>query len=118
MFHDSLENKKIYHNYNKIIPSGDVYRDIVAKHFIFSPSMMVKRDVLLELNGYDESLAYEDFDLWVRASRNWEFHYSPDCLIYKRILPFSMSQKFIQKGNTSMYKSTLRICTKAFHLNH
>lgn len=117
LFHDSIENKKKYNAEDKIIPEGDVYHEVLAKHFIFSPSMMVKREVLLELNGYDESLAYEDFDLWVRASRNWDFYYSPLFLVYKRVLPFSMSQKFTQKGNANMYRSTLKICEKAFDLN-
>jgi len=117
LFQDSIENKEKYHLIDKIIPSGDVYREIIRKHFIFSPSMMVKREVLIELKGYDHTLAYEDFDLWVRASRNWEFYYSPACLVYKRILPKSMSQKFTQKGNSKMYESTLRICEKAFQLN-
>ncbi len=55
------------------IPQGDVYRDILSTYFIPGPTMMVRREVLDRLGGYDEELTYEDFDFWVRSAH--EYHY-------------------------------------------
>src|SRR5690606_13761265 len=55
------------------IPEGDVYRALIERFFICSPTMMFRREVIERLGGYDESLAYEDFDFWIRSSR--DFYY-------------------------------------------
>lgn len=57
-----LKKKLITH-----IPQGDVYRDVLSTYFIPGPTMMVRREVLDFLGGYDEELTYEDFDFWVRS---------------------------------------------------
>src|SRR5882672_7643690 len=57
----------------KRVPSGDVFREVLTTYFICSPTMMVKKEVMDMLEGYDETLAYEDFDFWVRASRKFQF---------------------------------------------
>ncbi|MBK8290774.1 MAG: glycosyltransferase [Flammeovirgaceae bacterium] len=44
------------------IPSGDIYKDVIDRYFICSPTMMFRRSVIDHLSGYDELLAFEDFD--------------------------------------------------------
>jgi glycosyltransferase involved in cell wall biosynthesis len=81
------------------IPSGDVYKDVIGRYFICSPTMMFRREVVEHLNGYDESLAYEDFDFWVRAARTFKFIYSPCVLLKKRSVANSMSKnQFTRAG--------------------
>ena len=99
------------------VPKGEVYRKIVKRYFISPVGMMVKRSVLLELGGYDESLAYEDFDLWVRSSRLYHYAYLDECLVAKRVTPHSLSTRFIRKGNDRMFESTARVCQKIAWLN-
>lgn len=43
---------------NALIPQGNVFSDVLARYFICPPTMMVKKEVLDKLIGYDESLAY------------------------------------------------------------
>jgi hypothetical protein len=45
---------------------------------------MIKKSVFDDLQGYDENLAYEDLDLWIRASRKYDFDYIDVILIKKR----------------------------------
>src|SRR5690606_2392531 len=40
-------------------PSGDVFRHLLERYFVCPPTMMMRRRVLEDLNGYDETLAYE-----------------------------------------------------------
>ena len=99
------------------VPQGDVYAELIKRYFISPVGMMMRRKVLEDLGGYDETLAYEDFDFWIRSSRYCEYRYLDKCLVAKRILPISHSSKFLSKGNEAMFISTARICQKLAWLN-
>ncbi len=60
------------------IPQGNIYKEILERYFICSPTMMIRTAVLKELGGYDEALAYEDFDFWLRAGRKFAFYYTSE----------------------------------------
>ena len=97
------------------VPQGDVFQQILKRYFICSPSMMYRASFLQEIGGYDEALAYEDFDIMIRLSRDYPFSYTDKVLVEKRVLESSMSTKQYKKGNSQL-KSTLVICEKAFLL--
>ncbi len=99
------------------VPKGDVYRKIVKRYFISPVGMIMKRSVLEELGGYDETLAYEDFDFWIRSSRLYHYAYLDECLVAKRETPHSLSTRFTRRGNNRMFESTARICQKIAWLN-
>ena len=106
-----------YGKSTEIVPQGDVYAELLKRYFISPVGMMMRRSILEELGGYDETLAYEDFDFWIRSSRYYEYRYLDRCLVAKRILPISHSTKFLSKGNEAMFISTARICEKSAWLN-
>ena len=56
-------------------PCGDVFAAVLGHYFISTPTMMMRRTVLETLGGYDEALAYEDFDFWVRSARKYQYFY-------------------------------------------
>jgi glycosyltransferase involved in cell wall biosynthesis len=99
------------------VPKGDVYRKIVKHYFISPVGMMMRKSVLTELGGYDETLAYEDFDFWIRSSRNYHYAYLDECLVAKRETPHSLSTKLKRKGNQHLFDSTAKICQKIAWLN-
>lgn len=98
------------------IPQGDVYKALISRYFICSPTMLVSRALLQHLGGYDESLAYEDFDLWIRGSRIFKFCYTPEVLLKKRVLPMSLSDRQFQRNDVQRY-STYTVCTRILTLN-
>ena len=116
---DEAGNRTGYHSDrfpHDSIPQGDIYKDLISRYFINSPTMMMRRSVLEKLGGYDESLAYEDFDFWMRSSREWKFGYIAEPLVKKRILKNSMSRdQFRRKSNQLL--STFRVCEKILQLN-
>ena len=60
--------------YKKLPKDGFIFKELIrAGGMICSPTMLIKREVLEELGGYDESLSYEDYDFWVRSARNWKY---------------------------------------------
>lgn len=98
------------------VPQGDVYKQVLGKYFISPVTMIYRKSLVDDLGGYDESLAYEDFDFWVRSSRIFKYCYRPEITVQRRVLPQSASTKQYIK-NSEMLKSTLVICKKALNLN-
>lgn len=99
----------------KKIPQGDVFADIISRYFLCAPTMLMRREVLDSLGGYDEDLSYEDFDFWVRSSRQWKYCFVDDILVEKRILPHSLSsQQF--KRNSIHDQTTYYVCYKVLLL--
>ena len=92
--------------------SGWVFAEVLRRYFISTPTMMMRRACLQSLGGYDETLAYEDFDCWVRASRVWQFLYLVEVTTRKRKHPRSMSAKAYQRHDPYL-ASTIRVCEKA-----
>jgi len=111
-------------SYQKVIKkrtTGDAYSSILSGgDSLCSVSSMVKKSVFEDLNGYDESLAYEDLDFWIRASRKYEFDFIDEILVQKRIVTNSLGSFFFQKNHSNSKKinrSTYTILKKAFQLN-
>lgn len=78
--------------------SGNIYLAMLSQSsMICSVSSMVKREVLEQLNGYNENLAYEDLDLWIRASRLYNFEFIDRILVQKRELENSLGSQFYKK---------------------
>ncbi|MCC9063896.1 glycosyltransferase family 2 protein [Flavobacterium piscisymbiosum] len=124
------ENNKHLRYYYEVNPekkvlkkpaTGDIYSSILSQNsMICSVSSMVKRQVLDELRGYDENLAYEDLDLWIRTARNYNFEFIDAVLIQKRELENSLGNQFYKKFNSRTRKinySTYLILKKAIALN-
>jgi glycosyltransferase involved in cell wall biosynthesis len=98
------------------IPQGMIYKDIVQRYFICPPTMMYSRKAVEALGGYDEDLTYEDFDFQVRSSRKFEYIFTDEILVRKRISKKSLSSTQY-KPNSRILLSTVKICEKAFTLN-
>ena len=101
--------------------TGDIYLSVLSGgNSICSVSSMVKKSVFDTLNGYDENLAYEDLDLWIRASRLYDFDYIDEILIKKRISITSLGTHFFIKNDARSRKinySTYLIIQKAIAFN-
>ena len=104
--------------YQKTEPlkAGKMYDSLLKSSSILPSSMMIRKAILDELGGYDETLAYEDFDFWVRSSRICEYAYVPKILVQQRILAGSHSVSFTLKKN-KLIPSTVSVCQKALLLN-
>jgi glycosyltransferase involved in cell wall biosynthesis len=98
------------------IPQGDIYVELIQRYFICPPTILFRKSVMDKLGGYDETLAYEDFDFWIRSSRHFKYTYSPEPLVRKRLLRHSLGstqEKFFNRHAQSTY----RVCKKILDLN-
>jgi hypothetical protein len=55
------------------VPEGDIFRDLLPGNYIPAPTVMVRTELFREVGGYDESLCYEDYDMWLRLARRCKF---------------------------------------------
>jgi glycosyltransferase involved in cell wall biosynthesis len=111
-------------NQKKVIENritGDIYQSVLSGgNSICSVSAMIKKTVFDHLKGYDEKLAYEDLDFWIRASRLYEFDFIDGPLVQKRIVTNSLGSDFFKKKDARARKinnSTYLILKKAIALN-
>ncbi|MGB3469008.1 MAG: glycosyltransferase [Cyclobacteriaceae bacterium] len=108
--------RNFYEKGNLQPASGDLYTRLITTFFISAPSMLIRRRVLEELGGYDESLAYEDFDFWIRSSRDYLYSFTPEVTVFKRIHSNNFSDKQ-QKFRNHLSMSTFKVCEKIYALS-
>ena len=93
-------------------PSGYIFAEILQSAFLCPPTLMFRRKLLEYTNGYDESLAYEDFDVWVRSAQKFKFFFLDKILTRRRVHAQSLSRQLYTPGDKQL-ASTVIICHKA-----
>ncbi|MDO6389713.1 glycosyltransferase [Pontibacter sp. BT731] len=96
-------------------PSGDIFHHLLGRYFICPPTMMMRRQVFEDLQGYDKTLAYEDFDFWVRSSRRYKYFFLDAITTKRRLHAHSLSQQLYKPGDKQL-NSTVLVCEKAAKL--
>lgn len=78
---DVIKKDRIFCTHEKI-----EHRHLAGKCSMKHPSVIIRADVLREVNGYNEELPYaQDFDLWLRIGEIGKIENLPDVLIkYRR----------------------------------
>jgi glycosyltransferase involved in cell wall biosynthesis len=94
------------------MPQGNVYEALLDGNFIPSMTTLVRRECFEEVGPYDESLAYEDWDMWLRVAQRFEFAFSPYVSARYRIVRGSLSEALGER----LWESALRIQAK--HLGY
>lgn len=62
-------------------------------NFLPSPAMMVKRSALDAVGPYDETLIFEDYDMWLRLVDRYELRFVPGTLVDYRLHPDNFSRR-------------------------
>jgi hypothetical protein len=80
------------------IPDGAaVFDRLLAANFIPSATVTVRRSAVIDAGGYDESLPYDDYDMWLRLSHRSGFSYCEGVVANYRVLSSSMSHSITWK---------------------
>ncbi len=88
-------------------PSGDIFKNILEEYIIPSPSTIFRKESFLKIGSYNEELAFEDFDFWVKCSFFLKIQFIPAITTQKRILNHSLSTEFYSYNSDKMLRSTL-----------
>jgi glycosyltransferase involved in cell wall biosynthesis len=111
--HNALLRKK---GLIDVIPEGNIFEMVLKRYFICTPTMVIRKIVFDRMGGYDEDLAFEDFDFWVRSSRYFKYTYIDEVLVRKRKLKNSMSANRYRHRQNAQMASIFKVCEKAFGL--
>ncbi|WP_048510950.1 glycosyltransferase [Chryseobacterium sp. FH2] len=63
-----------FHKYLNL-ESGNFYETLIKDNFIPAMSCLIKSAIVKEIGGWDESLSFEDYDMWLRLSQKYDFIY-------------------------------------------
>jgi glycosyltransferase involved in cell wall biosynthesis len=89
-------------------PQGNIQRVLWEGNFIPAMTTLVKRECYDRVGFFDESLYYEDWDMWLRISRCFEFAYVDEVSAKYRIVSTSM----MQSQGSRMIDAGCQICYK------
>lgn len=85
-----LEKSQPYQRY-----SGQITDKLIRKNFIPFGTAVIRRECIDKLGMFDEALPMGiDWDLWLRYSIAYDFHYIPDKTYIYRIWPGQMSSNY------------------------
>jgi len=89
---------------------GHIFERLVEGNFIPAPTAMTRRAAVLSVGGYDESLYYEDYDMWLRLADRYEFRFVPGDLVNYRWTGTSASRN--PRSAARMLESRARLLMK------
>lgn len=105
-----IDKNLVNTNYESILKGGNC---------MCSVSSMFKKETFINLGKYDESLAYEDLDFWLRLAKSHKIVFTDKIFVKKRELSNSLTRHFFQKNSISkkLNNSSYKILLKAFKAN-
>ncbi len=69
------------HFQGRVVSQGEVFERLVSDCFIFTPTVVLRRECLLEVGGFHEALAVsEDLNLWLKIASRWPITFIPEVL--------------------------------------
>jgi glycosyltransferase involved in cell wall biosynthesis len=95
-----------------LLPEGDVLRELIRAPFIPAMTTLIRREALVAMGAFDESLVFEDYDAWLRLAADGRFHADSARLAAYRVLPDSMIQTVASQERPEKILSDARIMAK------
>lgn len=83
---------KVVGEVRNFIKDADIRKNLFYKNPICHPTVMYRKNIILELGGYQNSQFAEDYDLWVRLARN-------SSIKFANIPEFLLAYRFNSNGN-------------------
>jgi len=63
---------------------GDIMPLILIKNAIVAPSTLIRKKVFTKVGYFDESMSFEDREMWIRISLGYKFAHLDKVLVYRR----------------------------------
>jgi len=77
----------------RLIPQQELARGLLCENFIGTSGVMVRKDLVVDIGGFDETLPNgDDLDVWFRLAHRCDALYSPSVGHSYRVLPKSVAR--------------------------
>jgi glycosyltransferase involved in cell wall biosynthesis len=108
------------------MPEGDVLATLVDGNFIPALTPLIRRSALDQAGPYDEELAFEDWDMWLRLAASFEFRFLSWPSGVYRVVPNSLTHQLFrgpierrrQRDRFRIYENCLRTPRGATEFRH
>lgn len=112
--HYPVENEKEYALYYQMRPelTGNLIEKMYENNFIFAPGQMFSREVYVQIGGFDEEIAIEDWDYYMRIVMVSPVAYLDRPVVMYRYTNTSMTQSASVRSRWTMRKSELQVLFK------
>jgi glycosyltransferase involved in cell wall biosynthesis len=81
--------------------SGNIWLEMLKTNFVGAMSVLIRRSCIEQIGHFDEALAYEDWDMWLRIARKFEFLYQPIITVLYRVHKSSATSTRLKQMNES-----------------
>jgi glycosyltransferase involved in cell wall biosynthesis len=98
------------------IPTGGrVFERFLKGCDVYTPTVIVRRECLLDVGLFDETLPFgEDYNLWLRIAARWEVGVIPEVLAIRHVTPGSLSRttsrEQVARNVITVFKKLLGAC--------
>lgn len=83
---------------------GSIYPYLLAESYISTQTMLVRKEILQQLQGFDEALkSYEDYDLSIRIAKCCQVAFMDEVLVHLNTLPDSIDMDMMRGLISSCY---------------
>ncbi|MEI8081607.1 MAG: glycosyltransferase family A protein [Actinomycetes bacterium] len=90
-------------------PSGDIFEELLyGQNFMNVSAVTVRKQALSSVGAFDESLPFQDYDMWLRLASRFKFAYSESSDAIITAVPGSMSDTM----GVNLFRSYLIIWAK------
>jgi glycosyltransferase involved in cell wall biosynthesis len=104
--------KRIGYDQN-LMPSGNVFSDLLNFNFIPNPSTLIRTDSAKEIGGYDESIFIQDYYIYLSLSEHFDFIYQKGVTAYYRLHGTSLSNNN-HKSAAKISEGVLRLLQRYY----
>ena len=100
---------------NKNKHSGFIANKLLEKNFIPAPTVMLKRNVFDKIGKYDESLSFEDYEMWLRVAEKYKIGFINEPLVFYRRSDYSLTGSLNKLQKYKNLKSMEKTINKHFN---
>jgi alpha-1,3-rhamnosyltransferase len=82
--------------FKRNIQNENMYEKLMTENFIPALTVMMRRDCVDKLGGFDPELRAEDYDMWLRMAKEYPIAFIDEPLAYYRVHATNLSNKAIR----------------------
>jgi glycosyltransferase involved in cell wall biosynthesis len=101
--------------YDGKIPA-DFFKELIHKNFIPAPTVLMRLSALKKIGGYDESLFFEDWDIWLKLAKEFKVVFNHVANVHYRIHSGSMMANNDREIRIQRNQASIRMLWK--HLGY
>lgn len=80
-----------------VLPSGRIFSDLIDRNFVHPLAATIRKSAIVEVGGYDTRLATEDYDMWLRLAKQYQFKFVAGLFSDYRIVSTSLTRTVFAK---------------------